>query len=393
MGNYNFDEIIDRKNTNSLKHDFKKEKGMPEEVLPLWVADMDFRAPREVLEAMQNVVSHGIFGYSDVKNTYNEVVANWFKSRFHGNVRPEWIVKSPGVVFAISAAIRAFTEEGDRVLIQQPVYYPFASCVKGNNRVLVNNELHYENGKYSIDFEDFEKKIVEEKVKLFILCSPHNPVGRVWTREELERLTSICLEHAVLIVSDEIHSDFVYPGHEHVLLTNISEEVADQCILCTSPSKSFNLAGLQVSNIFVKDPKKRKELQRAIHKTGYDEINVMGLAACQAAYEYGADWLEDVKKYIFENYQFAKEFINGRIEKIKVVETEGTYLLWMDCSELGLKETELEELIIHKAHLWLDGGCMFGTKSGQFQRINLTSPRAVLQEALERLENAVNEIA
>lgn len=388
----NFDEIIDRKNTNSAKHDFMDHWNKPADVLPLWVADMDFQTAPEIIEALKKAVEHGIFGYSMVHEDYNEVISSWFDRKFSWKPENQWLVKTPGVVFAISNAVRAFTKPGDAVIIQQPVYYPFVNCVVENGRTLVNNELIYQNGKYQMNLKEFEQQIVENEVKLFIMCSPHNPVGRVWTREELEAVGEICLKHQVFVISDEIHCDFTFPGYAHTVFSSISEDFADNAMICTAPSKSFNLAGLQCSNIFVKDKEKREALERQIYLTGYDEINAFGLVAGRAAYEYGELWLEELKDYLYHNLIFVRDFLEKRIPQLKLIEPQGTYLLWVDCSGLGLSDEKLEEFMVQSAKLWLDGGSMFGTKSNQFQRINIASPRNIIQKAMEQLEKAVNEL-
>ncbi|MDD2971377.1 MAG: pyridoxal phosphate-dependent aminotransferase [Lachnospiraceae bacterium] len=386
----NFDEIIDRRNTNSLKYDFAAERGKPADVLPLWVADMDFRAPEEVLEALHEAVSHGIFGYSEVKSAYYQAVAGWFTRHFQWTPQEEWLIKTPGVVFAINAAIRALTSENDAIMIQTPVYYPFTNSVLANRRKLVINELVYRDGHYEMDVADFEKKVVENQVKMFILCSPHNPVGRVWTREELEKVADICVQHGVIVVSDEIHCDFTYEGHPHTIFASISGQAADHSVICTAPSKTFNLAGLQTSNIFVKNPQMREKIEDAIHNgAAYDEINCLGLVACRTAYEKGDRWLGELKTYLKGNLDFARHFLATRIPQIHLVEPEGTYLIWLDCTGLGLSDEALEDLMVNKAKLWLDAGSMFGKQAGQFQRINMTCPRSVLQKALEQLETAV----
>ena len=388
-----FDEIIDRHNTNSEKYDFTVERGKPADILPLWVADMDFRAPEEVLDALHQAVSHGIFGYSEVKSDYYEVIANWFTRYFQWTPKEEWLIKTPGVVFAINAAIRGLTKENDAILIQTPVYYPFGNSVIQNNRKLVKNELVYQNGHYEIDFTDFEKKIADNQVKMFILCSPHNPVGRVWTKEELGKIAEICTRYQVLVVSDEIHCDFTYEGHPHTVFADISKEMEEQCVICTAPSKTFNLAGLQTSNIFIPNAELREKVKEAIFcGTGYAEINILGLVACKAAYEKGDRWLGELKEYLRENLDYVRDFLATRIPQIHLVEPEGTYLIWLDCSALGLTDAELEDFIVNKAKLWLDGGNMFGEHCGQFERVNMTCPRSVLQKALEQLEAAVTGI-
>ncbi|WP_303859971.1 MalY/PatB family protein [Alkalibaculum bacchi] len=388
---YNFDEVIDRKNTNSLKYDFAVERGKPEDILPLWVADMDFRVPPAVTEALVKSSEHGIFGYSDTKNEYFETLYDWYSSRFDFEIKKDWLVKTPGVVYAISTAVRALTKEGDAIIIQQPVYYPFSESIQANNRKLINNSLIYKNGSYHMDLEDFEKKIVENNVRLFILCSPHNPVGRVWTKEELIWLGDICVKHNVIVVADEIHADFVYKGHKHHVFANLKPEFLDNSIICTAPSKTFNLAGLQVSNIFIANKDIRYAFIKEIDRTGYSQLNTMGLIACQAAYEYGGKWLEELKEYLSENLSFIKSFLAEHLPQIKLVEPEGTYLVWLDCKGLGLSEQELEELIVNKAKLWLDGGTMFGKDGENFQRVNIACPRAILEKAFQQLAQALEQ--
>lgn len=310
---YDFNSIINRTNTNSIKYDFAQERGMPEGTLPMWVADMDFQTAPEIVEALVKTARHGIFGYSDSKSDYSEAVQNWFESRFQWSFEKEWLVKVPGVVFAVAAAIRALTEPGDAVIIQKPVYYPFFEVILSNGRKLVNNALVLENSVYHIDFEDFEAKIQHNDVKMFILCSPHNPVGRVWTRDELKRLGDICLKHNVMIVSDEIHADFVYPGNTHTIFAQLGAEYRNIAIICTSPSKSFNLAGLQVSNIFIANRETRKSFRQEVSRTGYSQLNTMGLASCISAYRYGLQWLDDLRGYLAGNLDFAKTFLSQRL--------------------------------------------------------------------------------
>lgn len=387
---YNFDNLIDRTNTNSLKYDFAVERGKPSDILPLWVADMDFKAPEEVLDAIHNAVSHGIFGYSEVKSEYFDAVHDWFDKYFGWDTKESWLIKTPGVVYAIAQAIRALTKEGDGVLIQQPVYYPFQEAVKLNDRKLAVNSLVYANGEYSIDFEDFEQKIIKDKVKLFILCSPHNPVGRVWSKEELIRIGELCLKHQVIVISDEIHCDFIYPGYQHTVFASISEAFAQNTITCTAPSKTFNLAGLQVSNIFIKNDQIRQRLKLEIAKSGYSQLNTLGLVACKAAYQFGEPWLIQLRQYLIGNLTYVREFLKERLPMIRLIEPQGTYLIWLDCRELNLTKKEMEELIVHKAKLWLDPGHIFGKEGEGFERINIACPRDILKRALEQLEAAVN---
>lgn len=388
---YDFNTIIDRRGTNCLKYDFTLERGQEADVLPLWVADMDFQTAPEILNQIQKVLNHGIFGYSEVKDDYFKVLSEWYLKYFNWKTEKEWLVKTPGVVFAIAAAIRAFTNEGDSVIIQQPVYYPFSQTIIDNNRKLVNNPLKLINGHYEIDFEDFEEKIIRNNVKLFVLCSPHNPVGRVWNKNELKRLGDICILHNVIVVSDEIHSDFVYKGNTHFVFSSLDEKYAQNSVICTAPSKTFNLAGLQVSNIFIANKGLREKFKKAVDATGYSQLNVFGLAAAKAAYEYGEEWLVQLKDYLYQNLCFVKEFLKEKLPEIKLIEPEGTYLIWLDFRDLKLTEEERENLL-KKAKLWLDSGIMFGEDGEGFERINIACPRKIIKQALEQLEKVINNI-
>ncbi|GHU55457.1 cystathionine beta-lyase [Clostridia bacterium] len=384
---YNFDEVIDRHGTNSLKWDFAVERGKPEDLLSMWVADMDFPAPCEVLADLQKAVSHGVFGYTEVKQDYYDVLIAWFGERFGFSFNRRDVVKTPSVVFALALAVRALTEIGESVIIQTPVYYPFYEVIKDNNRIIVTNPLIYKNGAYSIDFEDFEKKIIANNVKLFILCSPHNPVGRVWTREELEKLSLICKTHQVIVVSDEIHCDFVWGENKHTCFGVLDENV----IIATAPSKTFNLAGLQAANIIVKNTELRHKLKVELNKSGYSQLGTLGLVACQSAYTNGNEWLSELKIYIEENISLTKKFITSHLPKVKLVEPQGTYLLWLDFSAYGFSQKELDEHVTNSAKLWLDGGTIFGTDGEGFQRINIACPRSVLLDALKRLAKVFGE--
>lgn len=386
-----FDRIIDRYNTNSLKYDFAVEEGYPPDVLPLWVADMDFQAPAPVLNALHRAVDHGIFGYSNVKGDYYAAVSRWFLSRYGWETQESWLVKTPGIVFALAMAVRALTAPGDSIMIQPPVYYPFFSVVKKNGRTLVENKLIYEEGRYRIDYEDFERRITDQDVKMFILCSPHNPIGRVWSLEELQRMGEICRKHHVFVVSDEIHCDFAFPEHPHHVFLEAVPELAERSIVCTAPSKTFNLAGLQVSNIWIPDKENRARFCEEMDRCGCGLLNTLGLTACQAAYENGGEWLEQCKSYLRENLDYLRSFLRERIAQIRLVEPEGTYFAWLDCSGLGLSCQELNDLIAKQAKLWLDAGHIFSPDSGQFQRIVLACPRSVLAQALEQLETAIKQ--
>jgi cystathionine beta-lyase len=382
---YDFDRIIDRRNTYSMKYN-PAARGKPVDVLPLWVADMDFSIPPCVSEALEERVKHGIFGYSEPDEAYFSAVHGWYEQRFGWHIEKEWLTVTPGVVNALYIAIRALTEPGDGVVIQQPVYYPFETSVVQTGRKLLVNELVYKDGKHAIDFEDFENKI--KQAKLFILCSPHNPGGRVWTGDELMRMGEICLKYNVNVISDEIHQDFVYPGYRHLVFAELDPRFAGITITCTSPSKTFNLAGLLHANIFASNKILRDKFKHEYASCGLSQPGTMGLVACRAAYESGADWVDELVKYLNGNMRFLQEFLQTNIPKIKFTLPEATYLAWLDCSELGLSSSELNNLITHKAKLWLNDGPSFGAGGKGFQRLNAACPQSMLKEAMGRLKGA-----
>ena len=386
---YDFDKIIDRHGTNCLKFDFAKERGKNGDELSLWVADMDFEVAKPITDALQAQVNHGIYGYTEVKSDYFDIVKNWFKDNFDWEIKKGSLVKTPGVVYAIAMAVKAFTKEGEAVIIQQPVYYPFSEMIIANNRKLVNSPLVLKDGRYEIDFEDFEKKIVENNVKLFILCSPHNPVGRVWSVEELKRIGDICIKHDVVIFSDEIHADFVYEPNKHHVFASLGESYAANSVIATAPSKSFNIAGLQVSNIFIENKKLRDAFRNEIVKSGYSQLNTMGLVAARAAYESGKEWLDEVRAYIKDNLIFFRDYLKENIGELSLIEPEGTYLVWVDFRKLGLSEKQREDLIVNKAKLWIDSGAMFGVDGEGFERFNIACPREYLKMALDSLAKAI----
>ena len=384
---YDFNKITDRRGTNAVKLDLAVARGKPADVLSLWVADMDFPTAPVILDALHEKVSHGIFGYSVPDQRFFDAVKNWMKTEHDFDIERRWIVTTPGVVFATTCAIKAFAAEEEAVLIQTPVYYPFKNMIEANNRKLVTSSLFEKDGKWQIDFADFEQKIVENKVKLFILCSPHNPVGRVWTREELERMSEICLRHNVIVFSDEIHNDFIIPPNSHTVFSTISKDAAWNSVVSTSASKTFNLAGLQFSTNFIQNPALRKKFHDERDKTGYDEPSLMGIVATQAAYEHGKEWLVALKAHLAENLDFLRTFLKEKLPKVRLIEPEGTYLIWLDFSEYGLSDAELDDIIVNKAKLWLDRGTMFGKEGEKYQRINIATPRPLLEDALNRLHS------
>jgi len=385
--NLDFDKVIDRRNTRCLKYDFAKRRGMPEDVLPLWVADMDFATSSYIEDALIERAKHGIFGYSEVQTPYFEILANWLKKHHNWDVQEKWLIKTPGVVFALAMAVKAYTEIGESVLIQAPVYYPFYEVIRDNGRKIVENELYLgDDNRYHIDFEDFEDKIISEKVRLFILCSPHNPVGRVWTAEELVKLGDICVKHGVIVVSDEIHADFVFKGRHHVF-ASLKKEFENISITCTSPSKTFNLASMMMSNIFIPNHELKRKFRKELDAAGTSQLGIMGLVACEAAYSKGEEWYRSMIEYVRKNIEFTKEYIAENILDVSMIDIEGTYLVWLDFHKTGLSAEELDRRIILNAKLWLDSGKIFGKCGEGFQRINVACPRSILKDALDRIKN------
>lgn len=384
--NLNFDRIIDRKNTRCLKYDFAVKRGMPEDVLPLWVADMDFETSSYIEDALTERVQEGIFGYSDVQTPYFEIIRDWMIRHHDWEPQEKWLIKTPGVVFALAMAVKAYTDPGDKVLLQQPVYYPFSEVITDNGREVVSNDLVLtEDGTYKIDFADFEQKIIANGIKLFLLCSPHNPVGRVWTKEELEKIGDICVKHGVTVVSDEIHNDFIWEG-THTVFAGIKKEFADISITCTSPSKTFNLASMLISNIFIPNQILRRKFRKEMDRAGISQLSVLGLVATEAAYAHGDEWYAAMKNYVRDNIAFAKTYVEKNLPGVRMIDTQGTYLIWLDFRQTGLTVEELDHKIIYEAGLWLDSGKIFGKTGEGFERINVACPRAVLQEALDRIQ-------
>ena len=385
----NFDNEINRYNSNSLKYDFKKDKNKPDDVLPMWVADMDFKCCDEILNDMHRKINHGIFGYSKNDENYFNAIKNWYSTNFNTELKQEWLITTPGVVFALATAVKTITNENDYVLINNPVYYPFTEVVEDNKRKIISSNLILIDNHYEIDFNDFENKIKQYKIKLFLLCSPHNPVGRVWTENELDKIIEICKRYNVFIVSDEIHSDFVWKGN-HICLLKY-ENYQNNIILCTAPTKTFNLAGLQVSNIFIPNAEVRQKFQLELWNTGYSLINIMGLVACQSAYEKGQKWLDELRDYLLENINYVDTFLKENLPKIKLIYPEGTYLLWLDFNGANLSDDRIEELMLNEAKLWLDNGKMFGETGKGFQRLNIAVPRRKLKYALENLKRVFKD--
>jgi len=380
---YNFDQIINRRKTESLKFDGAVSRGKPAAVLPLWVADMDFPTPDCVLGALQECVSRGVFGYTEPDTSYFDALAGWFTGRFGYEFDSSWVTLTPGVVYALCTAISAYTQPGDAILIQEPVYHPFRESILRKERRLIVNELRLEDS-YVIDFADFEKQIAENDVKLFILCNPHNPVGRVWRADELREMVRICAKYNVLILSDEIHCDFIFPGHTHLCLPALLPQEQSKMILLTAPSKTFNLAGLQISNVFISDPTLRRMFRREVYKSGYSQANQLGIAACRAAYSGGSDWLDALLIYLRDNMLFVDRFLKEHLPTVLFSPPQGTYLAWLDCRKLGLTPDVLDHKLLHEAGLWLSRGDTFGPSGTGFVRINTACPRSFLETCMDR---------
>ncbi|MFC0213065.1 MalY/PatB family protein [Paenibacillus chartarius] len=386
---YDFDEFVDRTGTHGMKWERTEALFGEKDLLPLWVADMDFRGPAPVIEALARRAELGLYGYTHRPDSLLEAFGAWMEKRHQWKIESDWICWSPGVIPALTAAIQTFTEPGDRVIIQPPVYPPFFKVVTENGRELVTNPLMQRDGRYEIDFEDLEAKFRTTGAKLLILCSPHNPVGRVWTRDELERLEAICAAYGALIVSDEIHADLVYAPHRHIPLAALSERAASRTILCHSPSKTFNMAGLQAAYIVIPDKGLRTAFNKTMAKGHHTMSNTFSIVGSESAYREGGEWLEQCLAYIEANIDYAIGYMENYIPQIKVTKPEGTYLLWLDCRGLGLSTTDLKLLLLRKAKVALNDGLSFGPEGEGFHRLNAACRRATLEEGLKRIRDAV----
>ncbi|PZP41517.1 MAG: cystathionine beta-lyase [Pseudopedobacter saltans] len=385
---YNFDEIIDRKNTNSQKWDAAKN----DKILPMWVADMDFNAPIPVIEALQNVVTHGIFGYAKVPDKYFESIIGWFGSRYNFSIEKEWILHTIGVIPALSAIIKALTNVGDKVLIQEPVYNGFVSPISNNNCSKISSNLIYKNGKYEMDFDDLALKLGDPTVKLMLLCNPHNPAGRAWTKNELEKLGNLCIENNVLVIADEIHCDLVFNDNKHTPFATISEAFLNNSVTCTSPSKTFNLAGLQVANIFVSNETIRKKIHQALLQNAVHDISPFAIEALVAAYNDSENWLNALLPYLYTNYTLLKQFLSENFPQLYVLPLEATYLVWIDCSKLNVNVSEFNKKLYNEGNLWINEGKLYGESGLNFIRINIACPKAILIEGLNRLKKTINTL-
>lgn len=384
---YNFDEIIPRRHTNSVKWD----EAAQDDIIPLWVADMDFPVLPQIIEALHRRVDHGVFGYTHVPDSYYQSVIRWFKER-HGmqGVDPADIIYTSGVVPAISAIIRGLTLPGDKVLIQTPVYNCFFSSIRNQGCIIEESPLIYTKGTYAVDWDDFEKKCSDERVRIFLLCNPHNPAGRVWTKEELRKMGEICLKHDVYVIADEIHCELVMPDHEYTPFASLSEQFLINSAMCVAPTKAFNIAGLQIANIIVKDAKRRERINRAINLHEVCDVNPFGVIATEAAYtDEGAEWLRQLNLYLHGNYCFLRDFFSENLPQFPVIRLEGTYLVWVDCAVLGVSSREIADGLFRQQRVWVNDGEMYGATNHAFIRVNIACPRKILAEGLVRMEKGL----
>jgi cystathionine beta-lyase len=387
MKKYNFDEIIPRSGTNCIKYDAREWMFKTDDVMPLWVADTDFRTPDFIVDAIRKRAEHELFGYTFKPDSYYDAIIGWMKRRHNWEVKKEWISFSPGVVAGLTIAIETFSKPGDGVIVQPPVYFPFFDSVKGTKRKLVENPLKNENGRLTFDFEDLKSKI-DKTTKLLLLCNPQNPGGMVWTRSELEKLSSICLENGVMVISDEIHSDLIFTGHSHIPFTKLSEEAAKNSLVCMAPSKTFNVAGLASSLVIIPDKTKHARYERALNVGHLGMGNIFGTVALEAAYIHGDEWLAQLMDYLWENYLFLEKFMKVHLPKINVMKPEATYLIWLDFRGFGMNDEELMKFTVNKAKVGLNNGGRFGTGGDGWMRLNIGCPRSVLEEGLNRLKIA-----
>ena len=381
---YDFDKTIERRATNSYKWD-----SAPEGVLPMWVADMDFRTAPAIIDALQKRVAHGIFGYTRVPDAYYDAVTSWFSRRHGWDIDREWIIYTSGVVPAVSAVIKALTVPGDKVIVQTPVYNCFFSSIRNNGCEIVSNPLRRTADTYEMDFDALERCAADPRAKVMLLCNPHNPAGRVWTPDELTRLGNICLRNGVTVVADEIHCELVYQGFKYTPFASLSDAFLHRSVTCVSPSKAFNIAGLQIANIVAFDNDLRSRIDKAININEVCDVNPFGVAATIAAYNEGEEWLNQLVDYLHGNYEAMAEFCRRELAEFPITRLEGTYLVWMDCSSLGMSSDALEHALLDDARLWLNAGTMYGAEGEGYMRWNIACPRSVMLDGLNRFLNFV----
>jgi cystathionine beta-lyase len=388
---YDFDKVIDRTGTESLKWVYPRKVLKVEDALPMWVADMDFEAPPAVVEALRRRVDHGVFGYPLVPPSFFAAAIDWLKRRHGWTVEKKWMVMTPGIVPALNYCVRALTKPGDGVIVQTPVYHPFYYAIENHGRRVIRNLLRFDGRRYTMDLDDLGRKI-EAPGQMLILCSPHNPVGRVWTREELEALGRMAVERDLLILSDEIHHDLVYRGHRHHVLAALSPDLAKRTITCIAPSKTFNIPGLATAAVVASNPDLLKEFEDEAERSGFDLGQVFGIVGFEAAYRYGEDWLDELLPYLEGNVDFIEEFLAERVPGVKLIRPEGTYLALLDCRALPVEPAALNDFFLKKAGVYFSDGTIFGDEAAGFVRINFGCPKALLEDALERVERAVRAL-
>lgn len=399
---FNFNQEIGRKGTNCMKWEFifdgstltfgdhADPKHGPNRLLPMWVADMDFRCPPAVIEALVTRAEHGVYGYNLPCDSYYEAVIKWMARRYNREIDRDWISLTPGVVSALNMLVQTFVEPGDRVLVQRPVYKPFFDAIINNGAEIVSNSLLYKNGHYEMDFDDLAQKAADPAVKMAILCSPHNPIGRVWTAEELTRFGEICMENDVLVIADEVHCDLIYKGFSFTSFASLSEKFAQNSFVCTAASKTFNLAGLKTSNIITPNRDLRKRFEKTLVRNGLFGANAFGIVAVEAAYNHGEEWLAEAMDYIEDNYRFMESFIAEHLPQLKIIRPQGTYLVWVDFSNLGLDPASRKAWLMDEARVYLNEGKLFGPEGEGFERFNIACPRSILEEALKRIKGTIN---
>jgi cystathionine beta-lyase len=392
MKKFNFDKIVPREGTNCIKYDGRERMFGTAGVLPLWVADMDFKTPPFIVDAVKKRAEHEIYGYTFRGESYFNSIISWMKRRHNWDIQKEWISFSPGVVAGLTFGIEAFSKPGDEVVVQPPVYFPFFDCVKGTKRTMIENPLKIEKGRYTFDFDDLRSKITEN-TKLLLLSNPQNPGGMVWTREELEQLIAICLDNKIMIISDEIHSDLIFKGNKHIPLATLSPEIAKNCMISMAPSKTFNVAGLSSSLVIIPDKVKMARFERAIGVGHLGMGNIFGTVALEAAYTHGEEWLDELLDYLWENYLILEKFFATHLPKVKVMKPEATYLIWLDFSAYGMKDADLMKFTVEKARVGLNNGGKFGTGGDGWLRINIGCPRSILEEALLRMAEAFGQLS
>ncbi len=388
---YSFDDCPSRQGSASVKYDLRQMFFNTDDVIPLWVADMDFRTPAFIMDAVRKRAEHEILGYSIRPQSFSDAIINWNQKRHQWKVNKGSILFSPGIVPALNMAVEAYTEKGDAVLVQPPVYFPFFNAVKDFERQLIENPLRLSNGRLNIDFEDFEQKIVDNNVKMFLLSNPHNPGGSVWTEEELQSMGEICLKHRVLVLSDEIHADLIFEGHKHIPLASVSDDIAHITITAMAPSKTFNIAGLATSYMIIPNPDLREKLEKTINRWHVGNGNIFGNVALEAAYNYGEEWLDQLLEYLAGNIAYLHDFIAEHLPRIKVVLPEATYLVWLDCRGLELGDDQLRDFFIQEAGLGLNEGRSFGTGGSGFMRLNIAAPKSLIEKAMGQLKTAYDK--